>query len=142
MHVSPINNYHTSFNGRFKNTPELEKMLKVASTETLNRFNGILERAAKIDDHFVYEFKLSKINELEKGKSAIFELRKNCSDFLNNFEIVEKTVNKIFKSYNKNNNDNFSNVLNEFIPVLEKFYPIKKAENRNNLIKNINKNLM
>ena len=66
MQISPVNN--VNFNGKFKRTAELEKLLKISDQETLHRFNEVLERAGKIDDKMV--FKISALSNFKFNKNA------------------------------------------------------------------------
>ena len=66
MQISPINNIN--FNGKFKRTAELEKLLKISDQETLHRFNEVLERAGKVDDKMV--FKISALSNFKFNKNA------------------------------------------------------------------------
>ena len=69
MHISPINN--VNFNGKFKNTPVLEKLIHSSSNDTLAKFSEVVERAAKVNDNYIYEF--SKINHVDiAGNDKVF----------------------------------------------------------------------
>ena len=42
MNITPISN--VNFNGKFRNTPVLEKLMHASSDNTLSRFNEVVER--------------------------------------------------------------------------------------------------
>ena len=145
MQISPINN--TSFNGRFKKTTELEKLLKYSDKNTLYRFNEVLERAKKVDDKRI--FKISSLSNFELnsyGKTSIFHFHL-LSHPENNEYLTEIEAMKSFQ-YNHNLSKkvlwgNYANILKSFLPTLENLYPKVEFENSSaELIEKINNKLI
>ncbi len=145
MYISPINN--ANFNGKFKNTPVLEKLIHSSSNDTLARFSEVVERAAKVNDNYIYEF--SKINHVDiAGNDKVFF---NLNKIIGNKgeRVLEFSVNRLRSTNYKGlighrieENKLLPEILQEFIPVLEKRYPKKDLEPRENIIEKITKNLI
>ena len=145
MHISPINN--VNFNGKFKNTPVLEKLIHSSSNDTLAKFSEVVERAAKVNDNYIYEF--SKINHVDiAGNDKVFF---NLNKIIGNKgeRVLEFSVNRLRSTNYKGlighrieENKLLPEILQEFIPVLEKRYPKKDLEPRENIIEKITKNLI
>ena len=145
MYISPVNNIN--FNGKFKNTPVLEKLIHSSSNDTLARFSEVVERAAKVNDNYIYEF--SKINHVDiAGNDKVFF---NLNKIIGNKgeRVLEFSVNRLRSTNYKGlighrieENKLLPEILQEFIPVLEKRYPKKDLEPRENIIEKITKNLI
>lgn len=145
MHISPINN--VNFNGKFKNTPVLEKLIHSSSNDTLAKFSEVVERAAKVNDNYIYEF--SKINHVDiAGNDKVFF---NLNKIIGNKgeRVLEFSVNRLRSTNYKGlighrieENKLLPEILQEFLPILEKRYPKKDLEPRENIIEKITKNLI
>ena len=142
MYISPINNIN--FNGKFKNTPVLEKLIHSSSNDTLAKFSEVVERAAKVNDNYIYEF--SKINHVDiAGNDKVFF---NLNKIIGNKgeRVLEFSVNRLRSTNYKGlighrieENKLLPEILQEFIPVLEKKYPKENLEPRENIIEKITK---
>ena len=145
MHISPINN--VNFNGKFKNTPVLEKLIHSSSNDTLAKFSEVVERAAKVNDNYIYEF--SKINHIDiAGNDKVFF---NLNKIIGNKgeRVLEFSVNRLRSTNYKGlighrieENKLLPEILQEFLPILEKRYPKENPEPRVNIIEKITKNLI
>lgn len=144
MYISAINNQN--FNGKFKNNETLSKLMLNSDKATLTRFNEILDRAEKVNDHIIYSFKEFKINDVSHRifrKQNIFQLmaRNTVQDFyypIDSFEIT--TI--VSKENPRNFNSNMKNFLSKFFPELEKIYPVIYEKSDKEILQEINKKLI
>ena len=145
MQIAPINN--TNFNGRFKKTPELEKLLKYADHNSLGRFNEVLGRAEKINDKKIY--KITSLSDFEQnswGKTSVFHF--HLLSYPENYELSTAMENMwSFEHYHWSGKEklleNFAQVLKSFISTLEKIYPKTDFESSTKeLIESINQKLI
>lgn len=145
MQISPVNN--VNFNGKFKRTAEIEKLLKISDQETLHRFNEVLERASKIDDKMI--FKISALSN--------FKFNKNAKTSTYHFHLLSHPESNEYKFVTR---DSISfehrhylgkeelwkkqaTVLRRFLPTLENIYPKVEFENSSSeLIEKINNKLI
>lgn len=145
MYISPINN--VNFNGKFKNTPVLEKLMHTSSTETLSKFSEVVERAAKVNDNYIYEFSKDNYIDIAGNDRVLFNLNRIFGNM--GERVLEFSVNRLKSTNYKGlighrieENKLLPEILQEFIPVLEKRYPKKDLEPRENIIEKITKNLI
>ena len=134
MHVSPINK-NINFDGKFKRTPVLEKIIKNADNTSLYKFNEIINRASKINDGFVFEFREFPSKCARKTYSLH---RENI--FKNYSSIIAGVMTKINNSVGSGVFE--SEVLAKFLPILEGFYPSTYNGPRKEILENIEKNLI
>ena len=129
MQILPINN--TNFQGQFKKTPDLERLIKFSDYETLNRFNKVLERAKKVNDKKIFEISAYVNTDFSSwGKFSNYHF-----NLLSHFEGNEKQsqVEDIKSFEHMHNSDKhknqillvekFGKILKSFLPTLEKEYP-------------------
>ena len=132
MQVSPINS--TNFQGRFQQTPALEKIIKNADRDSLVKFNKILERAAKVDDNLF--FRITETTGLNFRKKY------------NLYELNTSPANSILTSVNIKFNNSFgtgayeSEALGKFLPTLEKIYPERFKTSKEEILAEIKKFLV
>lgn len=142
MHIAPINN--TNFQGRFKKNQVLERLLTVSDKETLGRFNEVLDRAAKVNDSYIYKFSFIKTNNpISYNKLYAFTL--NREDSLQKFTSTEKIVERYIGYWDSESEirTKCSDVLRQFLPKLEKEYPKTDFQEANSeLIQQINNKLI
>lgn len=143
MHISQISN--TNFNGRFIKTPALEQALKQADHNTLERFNGVVERALKASDNTIYKIESFEHTPMRAGVkvyAATYQLTKtdktsSIPQFLASQDIKYYTFDKpefVQKEESK--------ILKNFVPVLEHLYPAKSGMTREEILDKITKNLI
>ena len=142
MQITPVNN--TNFNGQFKKNPVLRSLLSVSSKTTLGRFNEVLERAAKVDDGFIYQISCSKIKSpISYTKTFTFLLNKEDTKY--KYETIEKKAERSVNYCDDRTSilERFSGVLSDFLPYLEKEYPkFDFDETHSELIEKINSKLI
>lgn len=136
MYISPVNNIN--FNGKFKNTPVLEKLIHSSSNDTLARFSEVVERAAKVNDNCIYDFSKTRFIDFVKHTATTsFELCKQQKG------APKRTLeHAIAREENKQGSLSLDGILTEFLPILEKKYPKENLESRVNIIEKITKNLI
>lgn len=128
MNVSPINN--TNFQGRFKKTSALERIMKDADKNSLGKFNDVIKRAIDVNDGLLY-----KIEEFPSDcQRKTYVLRK--------FDTV-KDISSIIIGVMTKINDTVgagaksSEILEKFLPTLELLYPKKYEAPKDDLIAEI-----
>lgn len=145
MYISPINN--VNFNGRFKKTVELDKLLKSSDNNTLHRFNEVLDRASKINDGKIFKISALAESRLESwGKITNFHFHLLSFPEHNEYNTIMEDM----KSFEYNHSsgkenliDKYSSVLKSFVPTLEKMYlKTDFKETREEMIKEIDKKLI
>ena len=136
MHISQINN--VNFNGKFKNTPVLEKLMHTSSTETLSKFSEVVERAAKVNDNYIYDFSKTRfVDFIKRTITTSFELCKQQKGS------PKRTLEYVVaREENKQKSASHEGILAEFLPILEKRYPKENLEPRENIIEKITRNLI
>ncbi len=129
MQVLPINS--TNFQGQFKRTTDLERLIKFSDYETLNRFNKVLERAKKVDDKKVFEistFINTDFSSWGKFSNYHFNLLSHPENDEKRTRIEDiKSFEHIHHSDKHKNQillvEKFGKVLKSFLPTLEEKYP-------------------
>lgn len=142
MHIVPINN--TNFKGQFKNNPALKRLLAVSDKETLGRFNDVLERAARVDDKYLYKISCIRTRSVISPTEFLnFVLYRE--DTLQKFTSSERMVERYVNFYDtpQKKLEKCSGVLKQFLPFLEKEYPKTNYESSSQeLLEQINKKLV
>ena len=125
MQISPV--YNVNFNGKFKRTAELEKLLKISDQETLHRFNEVLERASKIDDKMVFKISaLSNFKFNKNAKTSTFHFHLLSHPESNEYNFVKRDSISFEHRHYLGNEELWkkqATVLKRFLPTLEKIYP-------------------
>lgn len=125
MQISPVNN--VNFNGKFKRTAELEKLLKISDQETLHRFNEVLERASKIDDKMVFKISaLSNFKFNKNAKTSTYHFHLLSHPESNEYKFVTRDSISFEHRHYLGNEELWkkqATVLKRFLPTLEKIYP-------------------
>ena len=125
MQISPINNIN--FNGKFKRTAELEKLLKISDQETLHRFNEVLERAGKVDDKMVFKISaLSNFKFNKNAKTSTFHFHLLSYPESNEYKFVTRDSISFEHRHYLGKEELWkkqATVLRRFLPTLEKIYP-------------------
>ena len=145
MYISPVNNIN--FNGSFKKTRELERLLQYSDKNTLFRFNEVLERAGKVNDKKIFKISALAESRLESwGKITSFHFHLLSFPEHNEYHTIMEDM----KSFEHNHSsdkenllDKYSSVLKSFVPTLEKMYPKTDfKESNDELIQKINDKLV
>ena len=145
MQISPVNN--VNFNGKFKRTAELEKLLKISDQETLHRFNEVLERASKIDDKMVFKISaLSNFKFNKNAKTSTYHFHLLSHPESNEYKFVTRDSISFEHRHYLGNEELWkkqATILRSFLPTLENIYPKVEFENSSSeLIEKINSKLI
>ena len=145
MQISPINNIN--FNGKFKRTADLEKLLKISDQETLHRFNEVLERAGKVDDKMVFKISaLSNFKFNKNAKTSTFHFHLLSHPESNEYKFVTRDSISFEHRHYLGNEELWkkqATVLRRFLPTLEKIYPkVDFKDSSTELIEKINQKLV
>lgn len=143
MKVSAISN--TNFSGKFKKTPALDKLMAYSDKYTLERFNDIIDRAAKVNDNIVYnidEKSFAKRVWLSVETHSIYNLIEKNANSNYSYPIASAEANTVRYDYpNVYKCNELKSVLSKLLPALEKKYP-KEPEFNKEIIEKIDEKLI
>lgn len=122
MQITPVNN--TNFNGKFIKTKELKELLTVTDKETLESFNKIISRMAKVNDGQLYKIVCHKTRN-PLSYSEYFRFYMNREDTVNKTISSEHFADAHVSTCEtpQEQLEKCSDMLKQFLPKLENKYP-------------------